>query len=160
MRIAVLQPPAGQEVSGLDQLVHHRAVGRAEPAGLLALGLQHLQPAEQRDVLVIGAVLVDRLGDLPMPVRQPEQIIVLAVSGRGVDKACAGLVGDVVALEQGNGELIAAIEIGQRVGADHATGIDRLDPVPIGDFCRDANLLGQLVGDDQPVAGPGPGREG
>ena len=43
VRIAVLQPAAGEQGAGLDQLVDHRGVGLA----LLALGLEHLQAARR-----------------------------------------------------------------------------------------------------------------
>jgi hypothetical protein len=63
VRIAVLDAAAGQQVAGLDQLVHDRAVGGPELAGLLALGLDDLQAREQRHVREIGAVGIDGVGD-------------------------------------------------------------------------------------------------
>ncbi len=62
--IGVLQPAAGQQRAGLDQPVHHRRVGGAELAELLAFGLQHLEAAEQGDMIVIGPVRIDHLGDV------------------------------------------------------------------------------------------------
>ena len=159
MGIAVLQPAARQQIAGLDQPVHHRAIGGAELAGLLALGLQHLQAGEQGHVRVIGAVGIDRLGDLAMAVRQPQHIVVLAMARRGVDKAGAGVVGDVVAGQQGHGEAIALVQGRQGVGADHALRVDPLLATPGGDLGRPAHVLGQVVGHDQLVARLGPGLE-
>ena len=70
--IAVLQPVAGEQVPRGDQLVHHRAVGRAELARLLAFGLDHLQAGEQGDAVVIGAVGVHRIGDVAPAGLQPD----------------------------------------------------------------------------------------
>jgi len=159
VRVGMLQPPARQEVAGLDQLFHHRAVGGTELAGLLALGLQHLQAREQRDAGVVGAVGIDGVGHLVMTVGLPDLEVVGAVAGRGVDEAGAGVVGDVVAGQQGHGEAVAAVERGQRVGGLQARRIDVVDTGPSGDLGGLEHLLGQLVGQDQAVAGLGPGRE-
>ena len=156
VRIGVLHPPARQQGAGLDQLVDDRGVGRAELAGLLALGLQHLEAAEQRHVVVIGAVRIDGLGDLAMAVGQPDQVVVGAVAGGGVDEAGAGVVGDVVAGQQRHGEAVAGVEPGQRMGADHALAVDLLDAAPGGDLGGGPHVLGQLLGDDEAVARLGP----
>ena len=106
-RLGLLHPAARQQVARLDQLVHHRAVGGAELAGLLALGLQHLQAREQGDVRVVGAVGIDGVGHFVMTVGLPNLEVVGAVAGRGVDEAGAGIVGDVIAGQQGHGEAVA-----------------------------------------------------
>src|SRR5690606_22635070 len=71
VRIGVFGPAAGQQGAGLDQLLDHRRVGGPEPAGLLALGLDDLQPGEKRHVLVVRAVRVDRVGHLMIAVAEP-----------------------------------------------------------------------------------------
>jgi hypothetical protein len=158
VRIAVLDAAAGQQVSGLDQLVHDRAVGGPELAGLLALGLDDLQAREQRHVREIGAVGIDGVGDGVQRIAalQPDQIVVGAVARGGVDEAGAGVVGHVVAGQQGHVEAVAFVELSQRVGADQARRIDRLGAAPLGDLGGLADVLGQLVGDDQAVADLGP----
>ena len=145
--------------AGLDQLVHHGRVGGAEFAGLLALGLQHLEAGEQGNVIVVGSVGVDGVRHLMMAVGLPDLEIVRAVAGGRVDEAGAGVVGDVVAGEQGHGEAIAGRERRQRVGALEAGRIEVVDAGPAGDFRSAEDVFGQFVGNDQPVAGPGPGLE-
>ncbi len=160
MRIAVLQPAARQQRPGLDQPVHDRAVGRAELAGLLALGFQHLQPSEQGHVIVIGPIRVDHFGDLAMTVREPDLVVLGPVAGRGVHEARAGVLGDVVAGQQRDGEAVAAVEPRQGVLADHALAVDVFQPPPGGDLGGLADVLGQPVGDDEALVRLGPGLEG
>ena len=160
MRIAVGQPAAGQQVSGLNQLVHHQAVGGTELAGLLALDLQHLGAAEEGNAVEIGAVGVHGLGDFPAARFQPDQIIFLAVARRGVDEARAGVVGDVIARQHRHIEAIAGSEAGQRVGADHVrqlSGGDRPLQPPALDPGGGEHRLGQGARQHQPVADLGPG---
>ena len=159
VRIAMLQPAAGQQVASLDQPLHHGAIGRAELAGLLALGLQHLEAGEQGHMVVIGAVGIDRLRDLAVAVGQPDQIVVLTVTGRSVDKPRTRVVGHMVAGQQGHGEVVIGVQLRQGMGADHALGIDGLQARPSGDLGRAAHLVRQAVGDDQSVAGRRPGLE-
>ncbi len=158
--IGVLDPAAGEEGAGLDQLFDDSVVGRPELARLLALGLQHLQAAEQGHVVVIGPVGVDHLGDLPMAVGQPYLVVLGPVTGSGVDEAGAGVLGDVVAGQQRHGEAVVGIQRGQGMAADHAVALDGLQPPPRGDLGGLAHVVGQTVGDDQPVVGLGPGLEG
>jgi hypothetical protein len=47
------------------------------------------------------------------------------MAGRGVHEAGTGIVGDVIAVDQRHGEIIAAAEAAQRVGADHAFKVAR-----------------------------------
>ena len=63
MRIAMVNTTARQQVSGFDQLVHHRLVGVAEFPRLLAFGLHDLEAAEKWHIGVIGTVWVYRIRD-------------------------------------------------------------------------------------------------
>ncbi|MNS72395.1 hypothetical protein D3C72_1058060 [compost metagenome] len=157
VRIGVLHPAARQQIAGLDQLFHHRAVGGAELAGLLALGLQHLQAGEQGDVVIIGAVGVHRVRHLAVAVGLPDGVVIRAVAGGGVDKAGAGVVGHMVAGQQGHGEAVARVQRRQRVGAFQTRGVDGVDAGEAADLGRLEHVLGQLVGDDEAVARLGPG---
>ncbi len=73
-------------------------------------------PVEARRLVGEGAVLVDGVGDARVdmarrelaPARHPQLEVLAAVAGRGVDEAGAGVVGDVIAGEQRDIEVIAA----------------------------------------------------
>ena len=134
VRIGMLHPAARQQVARLDQLFHHRAVGGAELAGLLAFGFEDFQAREQGYMIVIGAVGIDGVGHLVMTVGLPDLEVVGAMARRGVDEAGAGVVGDVIAGQQGHGEAIAAVQRRQRVGGLEARWIDVVDAGPGGDL--------------------------
>ena len=59
--------------------------------------------------------------------RAAEFEVLLAVAGRGVDEAGAGVGGDVIAREKRHVEIVALPP--ERVGADEARGIDICDPL-------------------------------
>ncbi|MNU56747.1 hypothetical protein D3C71_458480 [compost metagenome] len=157
VRIGVLHPAARQQIARLDQLFDHRAVGGAELAGLLALGLQHLQAGEQGDVVIIGAVGVHRVRHLAVAVGLPDGVVIRAVARRSVDKAGAGVVGHMVAGQQGHGEAVTRVQRRQRVGAFQTRGVDGVDAGEAADLGRLEHVLGQLVRDDEAIARLGPG---
>ena len=116
---------------------------------------------------IIGAVRIHGFGNGRIhaqgfqvgPALEPDQVVVLTVARRGVDKAGAGVVGDVIAFQEGNLETVIGVKGRQGMGADHACWIDRVQTGPGGDLRRLGYIVRQLVGDDQAVAGPGPGLE-
>jgi hypothetical protein len=69
--------------------------------------LEDVQAGEARRVHGEGAVVVDGLRDGQV-VRAAEVEVVLAMAGRDVDEAGAGLGGDEVAGQQGHVEIVAA----------------------------------------------------
>ena len=160
VRVGVLQTAAREQVSGLDQLVHHRAVGRAELAGLLALCLQHLETREQGHVRIVGAVRIHRVRHLGEAVGEPDLIVIRPVAGGGVHKAGARIVGDVLARQQRHLIAEALVLRPQRMATDHAGAVHVGDAAPFGDHGRLLHVLRQLVGQDQPIAGLGPRLEG
>ncbi len=93
---------------------------------------------------------------------QPHQVVVGAVAGGGVHEAGTGIVGDVVAGQHRHVEGVTGIDLGQRMGQDEIAQhfrrqVDGL--LPGGGVGRGQDRFGQLVGDDQPIAGHGPRRE-
>ena len=131
MRILVLQPAAREQLVGIDQRRDDALVGVAlvalvvDDAGRAALGIG----TEARRVLGVdsrhrrpgtgSSVSMPLLGDLGGLVH-PDLEVVGAVARRGVDEPGAGIVGDVLAVEQRHGELVAAAEALERVGAGDA----------------------------------------
>ncbi len=156
VRVGVLDAATRQQIARLDQLFHHRAVGGAELAGLLAFGFQNLQACKQRDVRIIGTVRIDRVRHIAVAVGQPDSIVVRAVAGGRVDKAGTGIVGHVVARQQRYGIAIARVQLGQRVGAFQTRRVDVVDAGEGSHLGRLQNVTGQLVGDDEAVACLGP----
>ena len=104
MRILVLEPAARDQHAGIDQRLDHGLVGVA----LLALVGEHALAGEARRVIGEAAVGVDGVGDCGVDaarlelarIRRPDIEVFAAVTGRGVDEAGAGVVGDVIAGEQ------------------------------------------------------------
>jgi hypothetical protein len=120
MRILVLQRPRANSMPRRDQRVDDRLVGVA----LLAVVVDDAR----RPALAVRAEARRVLGEKPasstvkgmavsMPrarsslgAAHPGLEVLAAVAGRGVDEAGAGVVGDVVAGEHGDGEGVAAAE--------------------------------------------------
>ena len=111
MRILVLEAAARDQHAGVDQRLDHRLVGVA----LLALVVDDALAREAGRGLGEGAVLVDGVGDGGVDaarferglVFHPDVEVLAAVAGRGVHEAGAGVVGDVLAGEQGHLEFVA-----------------------------------------------------
>ena len=99
MRIAVLEA-AARELARRDQRLDDGTVGVA----FLALRLEDRLAAEQRQVGAEGAVFHDVVSHR-QAVLLADQVVVVAMVGRGVDEAGAGVVGDVVAGEHGDVEV-------------------------------------------------------
>ena len=121
MRILVLQPSAREQHVALDQRVDDRLVGVA----LLAVVVDDARrPAlavrpEARRILGEEAGIVDGEGDRRCRCRaarssgagiHPGVKVLAAMTGRGVHEARAGIVGDMVAGEHRDGELVAAAQ--------------------------------------------------
>src|SRR5690606_40501516 len=90
---------------------------------------------------------------------RPDLEVVEAVAGRGVHEPGARVVGDMLAIEQRDREVVAAAEALERMVAEERNELVGRDP-------RDAlialhlglgeSLLGQIVGEDVLLAHPGP----
>ncbi len=115
VRILMLEPAARDDDAGLGQRLDHGLVGVA----LLALVVDDALAGEARRLLGERAVLVDGVGDRRVDaarferarVRGPDVEVLAAVARRGVHEAGAGVVGDVIAGEQRNVEVVAAIAL-------------------------------------------------
>ena len=111
MRVLVLEPSARDEHAGVGQRLDDRLVGVA----LLAVVRDDALAGEARRLLGEGAILVDRIGDRGVDaargqrarIRRPDVEVLAPVPRRGVHEAGAGVVGDVIAIEQRDDELIA-----------------------------------------------------
>ena len=123
-------------------------------------------PSKPGASLVKRAVGVDGEGDGGVDaalaqlglVGHPDVEVVAAVAGRGVHEARAVLVGDVVAVEEGDVEVVAR-HAAQRMRADASrksrlvTSAERSNALDLG---RLHHGFGKLVGQDELVAGLGP----
>ena len=161
MRVLVLEAAAGDQRVGVLQRLDHRVVGVA----LVALVREHALALEARRLAGEGAVGVDGEGDGGVDAardqrglaRHPDLEVVAAVAGRGVHKTGAVLVGDVIAVEEGDIEAIALATQRMRTWAAARSFPANSSAQLEGIYLRRLhNLLGQLLGDDQPVAGLGP----
>ena len=102
----MFQAPARQQHAGLDQRLDHRLVGVA----LFALVVDDAFSGEARRLIGEGAVFIDGVGNRGVDaarfqrarIRGPDIEVFAAVAGRGVHEAGAGVVGDVIAFEQGD----------------------------------------------------------
>ena len=164
MRVLVLQPAAREQHARVHQRLDHGLVGVA----LLALVVDDTLAGETGSVVGEGAVLVDGVGDRGVDaarlqlarIRHPDIEVLAAVAGRGVHEARAGVVGDVIAGQERDHELVSvAGEALQRMGA-----LDRIQRVGRDVThlleSRDARLLehafGERVGEDQKIPHLGP----
>ena len=123
MRILMLEPAARQQHAALDQRLDHGLVGVA----LFALVVDDAFSREARRLIGEGAVLIDGVGDGGVDaarfqlarIRGPDLEVLAAMSGRGVDEAGAGVVGDVIAFEQRHAKFVTAGKARQRMRAFH-----------------------------------------
>ena len=110
----MFEAAARQQHAGVDQRLDHGVVGVA----LFALVVDDAFSGKARRLIGEGAVFVDGVGDRGVDaarfqftrIRHPDIEILAAVAGRGMDKTGAGVVGDVIAFEQGDGEFVTAAE--------------------------------------------------
>ena len=160
VRIAMLQPAAGEQRARFDQLVDDRIVGRAELADPFAFGFQHLQPAEQRHLQKIGAVFVDGLWNLPVAGSDPKSVVVGAMAGSGMDESRPDVVRDMIAGQQRDLEAVTRIESGERMGGDNAGEVaSRSELAPAGHLGGSEDGFSQRLGEDETLARPRPGLE-
>ena len=183
----MLQLAAGEQIAGRDQRVDHTLVGVA----LLALVVDDARGSafrvrpEARRVFRIEAVVVDGEGDRRVDAARfqiaaqahPRVEILAAMAGRGMNEAGAGIVGDVIAGDQRDGEVVAASARRCNLppcGGDRAPDLERMirdEALQVGsrhacDFAiaalRHARLGedvgGELVGQHQFLTMPGPAR--
>jgi len=112
MRVLVLEPSARNDVASLDQGLDDSLVGVA----LVALVGEHALAGEARGLLGEPTVGVDCIGDRRVDaarrerprIRGPHIKVLTAVARRGVHKAGAGVVADVIASQHGDCEAVAA----------------------------------------------------
>ena len=138
MRILVLEAPARDEVAGRDQSLDDDLVGVA----LLALVGDDLRALEARRLLGEAAIGIDGVGDAGLDaalgeltaVGHPDVEVLAAVAGRGVDEAGAGIVRDMVAVEEGDVEVVAVAaqgvcsgEAGQLISGNIGDQFERFD---------------------------------
>ena len=160
MRILMLEPAARDDAAGLDQRLDHRLVGVA----LLALVGDDALAGEARRLRGEGAVLVDGVGDRRVDaarfqrarIRGPDVEVLAAVARRGVHEAGAGVVGDVVAVEQRHVEVVAAMRAAADARSDSPPA-SSAGTSPTFSKAVDSRLLehvgGEIVGQDEDVAG-------
>ena len=106
MRVLVLEAAAGDQRVGILQRLDDGVVGVA----LVAVLLEHALALEAGGLAREGAVGVDGEGDVRADaardqvglIGHPDLEVVAAVAGRGVHEAGAVLVGDVIAVEEGD----------------------------------------------------------
>ena len=163
MRVLVLQAPARDERAGGGERLDHRLVGPS----VAALVVEDALPGEERDVGIIGGILRNRVRHFPGAagleggaVFDEGVVVVGAVPGGGVDEAGAGIVGDVVGLQDGNVEIPIAVAAGDaaegmRAARDH-DGQHVLDALKGGHARGGEDLAGELVGEDVALARPRP----
>ena len=118
MGIGVLQLALGEQAARLDQ----RAQDRAERGAVLALLVIDGQAAEQRHVVIEGAVFGHRHRHFN-PVLNGRQLpVIKTVTRCDVDQSRPLLRGDVVAMEHGH--VVVEALPRQRVSGDNAGEID------------------------------------
>ena len=165
MRILVLEPPARDERAGSDERLDHGFV-RLALRPLVGDNAQALEPGRllsESSVLVhgVGNALIDALLGQASAVRHPQLEVFAAVAWSRVHETGSGLVGDVLALEQGDDEAIAVRM--QGMGADHRGERIRID-VPqkfeTGDFGGLERAFGQRSRENVGRADLRPGRVG
>ena len=97
MRIAVLDLALGEQGPRIGQLLDDADIGRA----VLAVGQDDRLAAKDRQVGAVRPVGFDVIGHR-QAIFQAKLIVVVAVAGRGVDKARACVLGDMVTGEHGD----------------------------------------------------------
>ena len=116
MRIGMAQGALGQQLAVGDQLLDHRAIGVA----VLAFRRQDALAGKHRHMRGIGAVRLHQaegvgiLGRIVAVQPQHQLEIVLAMAGRVVDKAGAGIGGDESGRQHRHIEAIAHAAQGMR----------------------------------------------
>ena len=112
MRVLMLEPAARDQHAGIDQCLDHRLVGVA----LLTLVGEHALAGKSRRLVGKAAVGIDGVGNGGIDaargklrrVRGPDVEVFAAVAWRGVHEAGAGVIGDMIAGENGTRKIITA----------------------------------------------------
>jgi hypothetical protein len=154
----VLEAAAGDEGIGILQRLDDGVVGVA----LVAVVLEHALAFEARSFTCEGAVGVDSEGDGGVDaacdqvglVGHPDLEVIATVARGGVHEARAILVRDVIAVEEGDVEAVASVA--QGMGASQTGRIDVGPELEGVDFRRLHDGLGELLGQNEPVAHLGP----
>ena len=144
MGIGVLQLALGEQATSLDQ----RAQDRAERGAVLALLVIDRQAAEQRHVVIEGAVFSHRHRHFD-PVLDRRQLPVIKTVPRcDVDQSRPLLRGHVVAMEHRH--FVVEALLSQRVGGDNAGQIHlQVFTGPGFDLGRGGGRFSGFIGDDQ-----------
>ncbi len=158
MRILVLEPAARDERVGLHQRLDDGLVGIA----LLALVGEHALARKARRLARERTIGIDGEGDGGVDaargelglIGHPDLEVVAAMAGRGVHEAGAVLVRDVVAVEQGDVEVIAPPA--QRMRAGQSDRIDVTCQLECVHLRRLHDGFGKLLGQNEPVTRLGP----
>ena len=164
MRVLMLEPASRQKVARVDQGLDDRLVRIA----LFALVVDDPLALEARGFARESAVFVDGVRNsrsIPRAARlararRPELEVLSAVTGRSVDEAGSGVVGDVIAGEEGDVESVSA---GQPVSgcrqqptleAGQVTALSRSNASTLALGAKD--VARQTVGQNVPRAVPRP----
>ena len=143
MRVGVLQLALGEQGTGMGERLDDADIGGA----FLALGRQDRLAAEQRQGLAIGAVGLDVVGHRQV-VPDAQDIVVLTVRRRGMDKSGARVVGDMLAGEEGDVVVPLALGVGvatEGVGEGHAIEMANTAKSGCATICRFKGILGQRI---------------
>ncbi len=89
-----------------QRATHEQPAGRLQRAGHRIRRLEDMHAGEQRHPVVIGAVVAHHVGSL-QAIGAAEHEVVLAVAGRGMDEAGAGLGRHIGRRQQRHVEFIA-----------------------------------------------------
>ena len=158
MRIGVRQAPAGEQFAVSNELIDHRLVGAAVLALFLAFDDEDLLAGEAGGFFGESAEFIDRMRNFLLRAEgaDPGEIVFLTVTGRGVHKARARLIGDVIACKERDFKVVAAFKAFQGVVAGDARKRfcrDVRDALPLGDQSRFAHAFSERIRKDQLVAG-------
>ncbi len=157
MRVLMFQPPACDDVAGLLQRPDDSVIG----IPLAAVFLQHALPGEARRILGHHTIGFDGEGNgrvdptivQRLLVLHPDDVVVRAMPGRRVHETRARILGDVIALKEGNGEVVT--ERGEGVFTDRtlqAFGVNSSALLIFFNLCRLHYLVGKLVREYELVA--------
>ncbi len=163
VRILVLEPAARDQHAGVDQRLDDGVVGVAFFAGVGEDALA----GEARCVIGERTVLVDGVGDHGIDaarselcgIASPDLEVLAAVAWRGMDEACAGIIGDVIAGEQRHGKIITVVDTVQGMAGAQLCQVFRgniAQPLIFGDAGLLQHIGRQLVGEHQAIARLGP----
>ncbi len=131
----------------IDQRLDNRAIGIA----VLARVRQNALARKQRHMIGIGTIFADhveRIGNVTKRrfVGNIQTVIIIAMTGRGVHKACARFSGDMIAGQQAHIKIITLPA--QRMRRAQTRRVHLFQTLQ-GNFCVLGDNVGQLVGEQQ-----------